>query len=250
MLRRVSSRPLAASSSSRTWSARRWRMATMSRDGSASACRVRASMRSRWPRRIASSAAPSLRRACSRPASAASKAARMTASVAARTSSVSTISGASRTPRKASRPSALAGATPNSSTRRPASPARTFRNSSLTTGCVCWPACTTVSVACTLPRENRFCTVWRAGCSIRSNPGGRRRRASRPFPLTDLTSHAIAAPFSSALARAKPVILCSAMPVRPFEHDRGPRACGAPQRTGIRVGRDLQTHRKDHAAKQ
>ena len=39
--------------------------------------------------------------------------------------------------------------------------------------------------------------------------GGRRKRASTPLPLTDLTSQAISAPVLSADGRAKPVMLCS-----------------------------------------
>ena len=181
-----------------------------------------------WPTRIAWSAAPSLSRASSRPASAASSADRMAASVAARTSSLSNSSGASSTPRSASNPSALAGVTPNWSTRRRASPARSFRKSSLTTGCVVTPTCATLSVACTLPREKRFWIAWRAGCSIRSNPGASRKRASMPLPLTDFTSHAIAAPLSSTPARAKPVMLCNAIcPVpRPSCVSRPRRAAG------------------------
>ena len=127
-----------ASSSKRTCSARRSRIAAGSRDGSASARQVSSSMVSRWPRSSAPSAvalgarAPLPARPAPRRASTGSR--RRSASGCPRPRRVS---GSSSTPRKASRPSALAASAPNCSSSRLASPARSLRNASLTTGWIC-----------------------------------------------------------------------------------------------------------------
>ena len=149
-------RPAAARTcSARRWRDRRRRRATDRLRPAPSAPRCGRDGR-RAPRRAPR--LPPARLLRGRPAPA-SSAARMAASRRrARLVAFRSASGTSSTPRSASSPSALAGATPNCSTSRLASPARSFRNASLTTGCAGVPAARpTVSVACTLPREKRFC---------------------------------------------------------------------------------------------
>ena len=82
-------------------------------------CSVSASIASRWPRSSVLSASPSARRACLEPGQRRRRSAAAWPRRAPRAaSSVSMASGTSSTPRSASSPSALAGATPNCSCSR------------------------------------------------------------------------------------------------------------------------------------
>ena len=77
------------------------------------------------------------------------------------------------------------------------------------------PSRCAVSVAKQVPRASAFPSRARASASTRSNGGGILRRTSSPLALTLLTSNAQRQPPLDPAARAKPVMLFTAILVSP-----------------------------------
>ena len=205
-------------SAARTCSASRWRIAAGSRDGSASACASAPRCASRWPARSAPSAAPSLRRACFKAGERGVERRQDGRVESRRAPRRSRLSPALRARRAA--PAARRrwpGVTPNWSSQPLGKPGQILQESLVDHRLRrAAPACATVSVAWTLPREKRFWIAWRAGCSRRSKPGGSRSRASSALAVDRLALPRRSRRRScSAPARAKPVMLCNAMTAVP-----------------------------------
>ena len=110
----------------------------------------------------------------------------------------------------------VGGASPAFSAAARAAAASAASAASSMRGALALPSRWAESVAKHVPRASALPSRWRASASTRSNGGAILRRTSSPLALTVLSSNAQRqAPFAPA-ARAKPVMLLTAMLVAPF----------------------------------
>ena len=175
-----------------------------------SAARTSASMAPSLSSSTAASTAPSVRRASPSAARASSRLASAHAHAANTAASSSSASAISTTPRRLRSPSIVGGANPAASAAaRAAAAIEPSAASSMRAAAMA--ARWTVRVAEQVPRASAFASLARASGSTRSNGGGILSRRSSPLALTLLSSKAQRHGPLAPAARAKPVMLITAI---------------------------------------